>query len=70
MRLANGTVFQAGPEHPNRALDMHSEKAGDHHDNDDYADDVKNIHCLAPIEDCETVEITSMLSSVQRCRCV
>jgi len=30
-------------------LDMHPEKACDHNDNDDYADDVENIHCLAPI---------------------
>jgi hypothetical protein len=45
---------------------MHSEKACDHNDNDYYADDIKNIHCLAPIKECATVEITSTLSSVQR----
>jgi hypothetical protein len=31
------------------ALDMHTEKTCDHNDNNDYADDIKNIHCLATI---------------------
>ena len=53
MRLASSDVFQAGPEHPGRVLDVHAEKAGHHNDNHDHADDVENIHCLAPIEDCE-----------------
>jgi hypothetical protein len=29
---------------------MHPEKTCDHNDHDHHADDVKNIHCLAPIE--------------------
>jgi hypothetical protein len=63
-------VLQAGPEHPRRLLDVQSEKARDHDDNDYYADDIKNIHCLAPIKECATVEIASTLSSVQRRQCV
>ena len=70
MRLATSDVFGAGAEHPSRVLDMYSEKAGDHDDNHDYADDVENIHCLAPIEDCATVEITSTPLQVQRRPCV
>jgi hypothetical protein len=31
---------------------VHSEKACDHKDHDHYADDVENIHRLAPIETC------------------
>jgi hypothetical protein len=31
------------------ALDMHAEKTCDHNDNNDYADDVENIHDLGPI---------------------
>jgi hypothetical protein len=49
---------------------MHSEKAGNHDDNHYYADDVENIHCLAPMKECATVQITSTLSPVQRRRCV
>jgi hypothetical protein len=30
-------------------LDMHPEITRDHNDNNDYADDVENIHGLAPI---------------------
>jgi hypothetical protein len=30
-------------------LDMHSKIARNHDDNDDYADDVENIHSLAPV---------------------
>jgi len=29
---------------------MHSEIACDHNDHDHHADDVKDIHCFAPIE--------------------
>jgi hypothetical protein len=42
------TAARADP-HPKRLLDMHSEIARDHNHNDDYADDVENIHGLAPI---------------------
>ena len=45
---------------------MQPEKARDHHDNDDYADDVENIHCLAPIKECAVLEIALTLSSAQR----
>jgi hypothetical protein len=34
--------------------EMESEKACDHNDHYDYADDVKNIHWFAPIEECTT----------------
>jgi len=37
---------------------MHSEIARDHNHNNDYADDVKNIHGLAPILECAILEIT------------
>jgi hypothetical protein len=47
---------------------MHSEKPGDHDDNDHYADDVEDIHCRAPMKECATLEITSTLSPVQRRR--
>jgi hypothetical protein len=42
--LRKWRCLQAGPEHPGRALDVHTEKAGDHNDDHDYADDVENIH--------------------------
>ena len=29
---------------------MQSEEAGDDNDHDHYADDVENVHCLAPID--------------------
>ena len=37
---------------PRSVSNVHSEKACDHKDHDHYADDVENIHCLAPIETC------------------
>jgi hypothetical protein len=39
---------------PSQRLDTQSEKACDHNDHDHYTDDVKNIHCLAPIATCAT----------------
>jgi hypothetical protein len=37
-----------------RFSEMESEKTCDHNDHHDYSDDVENIHCCAPIEECRT----------------
>ena len=37
-----------------RFSEMESEKTCDHNDHHDYSDDVENIHCFAPIEECRT----------------
>jgi hypothetical protein len=39
---------QAATQSPRIFSDMQSEIAGDHKDHDHYADDVEDIHCLAP----------------------
>jgi hypothetical protein len=49
---------------------MHAEKTSDHNDNNDYADDVENIHDLVPILECATLEITLTPPSGQRRGCV
>jgi hypothetical protein len=54
IRLAAGYL-------PRRSSETQPEKSCDHNDHDHHADNVKNIHCFAPIE--------AALALVQQRRC-
>ena len=49
IRLVAGYSARTAAHFSETALDMHAEKTCDHNDNNDYADDVENIHDLGPI---------------------
>jgi hypothetical protein len=65
-RLSSGIFGTYSRAFLRNGLDMHAEKTCDHNDNNDYADDVENIHDLGPIQKCATLQIALTLSSVKR----